>query len=187
MDNLKFIDTNTWEVIDEPNNLIHVDKDIAETIAILNKKGYKTKASCSGHPKIELTLLLNKREKLKNYFYPIEVEYIKELDKVLFYSLVEKVDTYIMFEEVYHFDVLPKGFKYEHQKIENNIVYKNDKKIGILKSESIENKENCTIRKYTKVLNKEKKLYDYKTMCTKLKKTNEELLKWAKELKSLNV
>ena len=38
--NHKYIDSNTFEIV---NNIIEVDEDIAETISILNKKGYYTK------------------------------------------------------------------------------------------------------------------------------------------------
>ena len=52
MDNTKYIDTDTWEICDNPKNYIPVDRGIAKTICVLNKKGYITKSSCEGHHNI---------------------------------------------------------------------------------------------------------------------------------------
>ena len=46
--NHKYINKETFEIVD---NIFEVDEDIAETISILNKKGYYTKYCCSGHVK----------------------------------------------------------------------------------------------------------------------------------------
>ena len=46
--NHKYINSETFEIM---NNIIEVDEAIAETISILNKKGYYTKYCCSGHVK----------------------------------------------------------------------------------------------------------------------------------------
>ena len=52
MDHYSIIDRNTFEVYanaeDYPNAFI-CDKPLAPTISLLNRKGYKTIASCSGH------------------------------------------------------------------------------------------------------------------------------------------
>lgn len=45
---MKYIDKKTFEIIDD-SNYFEVDDNIANTISVLNKKGYKTKACCSGH------------------------------------------------------------------------------------------------------------------------------------------
>ena len=48
MNNHKFIDALSYEIISD-ELIIEVDPDIAEAISLLNQKGYKTKACCSGH------------------------------------------------------------------------------------------------------------------------------------------
>ena len=56
MDQYSLIDRDTLEVFehaeDHPKVFI-CDKRIANSIALLNKKGYKTLASCSGHYRVE--------------------------------------------------------------------------------------------------------------------------------------
>ena len=46
--NNKYISTDNYEIIENPN-FFEVDEEIAETISILNKKGYITLFSCAGH------------------------------------------------------------------------------------------------------------------------------------------
>ena len=62
MDKNSIIDKATFEVCthaeDHPKVFV-CDKPIAPVIALLNKKGYKTVASCSGHYKIEFYEYLN--------------------------------------------------------------------------------------------------------------------------------
>ena len=48
MNNHKFIASTTYEIIPD-ENIIEVDPDIALAISLLNQKGYKTIACCSGH------------------------------------------------------------------------------------------------------------------------------------------
>ncbi len=162
MDNLKFINTKTWEIIDLPEELIYADKDIAETIAIFNKKGYKTRASCSGHPDIIYTQWADDIEKVDEYLYPIRIEYDKSIDKMFFYKMNEEIDIYVMFEDVYSFDNLPEGFNYE--KRENY----------------------CIIRCTIKVHNENNEFYDYETLRDIIKNYNIELLEWAKKIKNNN-
>lgn len=161
MDNIKFINTDTWEIIDEPNNLIHVDKDIAETILLLNKKGYRTKASCSGHPNIEYVQFADSKEKLKDYYNAILLDNIKDDKRVFFYKLIEDIETYVLFDSVYKFDSLPDGFEY----------YEYD--------------DSCKINCFTKIHDDDMNFYDYETLRDKILEVNENLLDWVKELKSL--
>ena len=67
MDKNSIIDKESFEVCtnaeDHPKVFV-CDKLIAPTVALLNKKGYKTFASCSGHYKIEFYEYLN--EDIKN-------------------------------------------------------------------------------------------------------------------------
>ena len=67
MDKNSIIDKESFEVCtnaeDHPKVFV-CDKLIAPAVALLNKKGYKTFASCSGHYKIEFYEYLN--EDIKN-------------------------------------------------------------------------------------------------------------------------
>ena len=56
MDHNSIIDKNTFEIYEHDEdypNIFICDKRIASSIALLNKKGYKTLASCSGHYRLE--------------------------------------------------------------------------------------------------------------------------------------
>ena len=56
MDHNSIIDKNTFEIYEHAEdypNIFICDKRIASSIALLNKKGYKTLASCSGHYRLE--------------------------------------------------------------------------------------------------------------------------------------
>ena len=114
MNNHKFIDSATYEIIPD-ENIIEVDPDIAEAISLLNKKGYKTKACCSGHAlnldyyKQVCDLSLLDEEKIKKN-YP-EYYIVDKTDKT--FSLIAPkgaTGIYVMFAECYHFDALPDGF-----------------------------------------------------------------------------
>ena len=48
VDNNAYISLDNFDIIDKPLVFI-CDKEIAEVISILNKKGYKTTSSCGGH------------------------------------------------------------------------------------------------------------------------------------------
>ena len=71
MDKNSIIDKATFEVCthaeDHPNVFV-CDKQIAPVISLLNKKGYKTFASCSGHYRIEFYEYFDEDiNKLKEY------------------------------------------------------------------------------------------------------------------------
>ncbi len=56
MDHNSIIDRESYEVYENAEDYSKAficDKRIAQSIALLNKKGYKTLASCSGHYRIE--------------------------------------------------------------------------------------------------------------------------------------
>ena len=56
MDQYSLIDRDTlevWEHAEDHPKVFICDKRIAPSIALLNKKGYKTLASCGGHYRIE--------------------------------------------------------------------------------------------------------------------------------------
>ena len=115
MDSSSIIDRHTYEVYkheeDCPFGFI-CDKEIADVVALLNKKGYKTFASCSGH--------------YRNTFYEWFDEDIKNLDEYKndkmniitevrddsfdYISIVDKTLIYILFNGTYDLGVLPEGF-----------------------------------------------------------------------------
>lgn len=101
----KYIDKNTFEIVD---NVFEVDEQIADTISILNKKGYLTLYSCSGH--VKDPRLYEK--------YPIEKaddccdSFIIDDKSILIPYLSTRI--YILFDKEYSFKTLPKNFIIEN-------------------------------------------------------------------------
>lgn len=102
---------------------------------------------------------LEKEENLDKYYYKIPTEHsdpeISKLGYVVFQYIYPKIDTYILFDKEYQFPNLPNGFKQTKN----------------------------SIRKTLDVFNENKESYEMIVLDNKIKKTNEELLEWAKELK----
>ena len=119
MDKNSIIDKESFEVCthaeDHPKVFV-CDKLIAPAVALLNKKGYKTFASCSGHYKIEFYEYLNEYiKKLEEYQKYDDVIIKKVRDNSFDYWLeVSKTENYILFAKEYKFDTLPEGFKVEY-------------------------------------------------------------------------
>ena len=117
----KYLDINKLEYL---NNVIELDDLIADSILELNKKGYKTSASCSGHSNIELYQFnapLKEKQNIINMGYTI----FEESD--LIYSAFPSVSTYcyIKFDKEYKFKKIPNDFVAElNNKLINSI--KND-------------------------------------------------------------
>lgn len=116
MDKNSIIDKETFEVCthaeDHPKVFI-CDKPIAPVIALLNKKGYKTFASCSGHYRIEFYEYFDEDiSKLKEYQNDkrIIIKKIKE-DSFDYWEEVDKTLLYILFDDKYEFDNIPSEFK----------------------------------------------------------------------------
>lgn len=106
--NHKYINKNTFEIVD---NVFEVDDDIAETISILNKKGYYTSFSCSGHVKdSRLYELYDIND--KSIFDDTYLGYIVDSDEVNSKILLPYTFTqiYIMFTSKHDFINLPNGF-----------------------------------------------------------------------------
>ena len=108
MDHCSIIDRTTFEVYKHSEDY---DKLLAPAVALLNKKGYKTYASCQGH--------------YKNEFYEYFDEDIENIDEVkknkniIITNIKEKsfdfikildIYTYILFDSEYKFNNLPKCF-----------------------------------------------------------------------------
>lgn len=116
MDSNSIIDKDTFEVCthaeDHPQVFI-CDKRIAPVIALLNKKGYKTFASCSGHCRIEFHEYFDEDiSKLKEYQNDEKI-IIKKIKHNTFdyWQEVDRTLLYILFDNKYVFDNLPKDFE----------------------------------------------------------------------------
>ena len=138
MDHNSIIDRNTFEVTlhaEDHKDVFICDKAIANVVALLNKKGYNTIASCSGHYKIEyyeyLKEDINKLEEYKNN-NRIIIKEIRDND-FDYWEEVDKTIMYILFDKIYDFNNLPKGFKLDNTREKTCIEYtinfydKNDK------------------------------------------------------------
>lgn len=116
MDKNSIIDKITFEVCthaeDHPKVFV-CDKLIAPVIALLNKKGYKTFASCSGHYRIEFYEYfdedITKLEEYRNN-ERIIIKKIKD-DSFDYWKEIDKTLLYILFTDNYEFDNLPSEFK----------------------------------------------------------------------------
>lgn len=149
MDNLSIIDKNTFEVFkheEECPFAFVCDKHLATVIAELNKKGYETYASCSGHYKSEFYEWfdedISNLEECKNDSKIIITE-IRQ-NSFDYISIIDKTVTYILFTKKYEFDKIPEQFEiYEFDDdrtcIESYINYYDEnnkrKKRGIVEKE----------------------------------------------------
>ena len=115
MDKNSIIDKATFEVCthaeDHPKVFV-CDKPIAPVIALLNKKGYKTVASCSGHYKIEFYEYLNEDIKYLDEYKSDDRIIIKKVKEKTFdyWQEVDRTHMYILFDKDYHFTTLPDDF-----------------------------------------------------------------------------
>lgn len=119
MDKNSIIDKESFEVCtnaeDHPKVFV-CDKLIAPAVALLNKKGYKTFASCSGHYKIEFYEYLNEDIKNLEEYQKYDDVIIKKVrdDSFDYWLEVSKTENYILFAKEYKFDTLPEGFTVEY-------------------------------------------------------------------------
>ena len=128
MDHNSIIDRNTFEVTlhaEDHKDVFICDKEIANAVALLNKKGYKTIASCSGHYKIEFYEYLkediSKLEEYKNN-NRIIIKKIREND-FDYWKEVDKTIMYILFDKKYNFNNLPKGFELDNTREKTCVEY----------------------------------------------------------------
>ena len=167
----KYINLKTFEISWDMPDYIPCDHEIAEAIAILNQKGYKTTASCGGHHSVFDKYVVpwpkeQKEEFLKNQH---KAYVINEDDKYIWYVPKRLSDTtYVAFAEKYSFDSLPKGFKYEEYK--DNEYYR----CMISCLNEMYKDEECKVRKSENEIK------------THLKEAQDSLLEWAKSLKNIN-
>ena len=178
----KFLDLEKLEYNDK---IVEIDDDIAEAILELNRKGYKTYACCSGHSNIELYQYIAPLEEKEEL---IKSGHIVFYEDDMVYTAYPSISThcYVKFDGAYNFENIPNGFRYEtkeeafqvHMKyldkhpelkgIDKNIVY------GDSVSRSIYFLDENDKRKSKEIIEKE------------IKEANEDLLKWVKELKTIN-
>ena len=128
---ISFINKNTYEVVDELDDYIYCDYDIRYIISELNRKGYRTLFSCSGHLDVGLLDYTHKEpiEELEEFLEEAKVDsslHIIKKDDKYFYHKDEKTYTctYISFDKVYDFNVLPKDFVVEVVDNKTNIYKK---------------------------------------------------------------
>jgi len=128
MDHNSIIDRNTFEVTlhaEDHKDVFICDKEIANAVALLNKKGYKTLASCGGHYKIEFYEYLkediSKLEEYKNN-NRIIIKEIREND-FDYWQEVDKTIMYILFDKKYNFNNLPKGFELDNTREKTCVEY----------------------------------------------------------------
>lgn len=118
MDKNSIIDKETFKVYtyaeDHPKVFV-CDKMIAPAVALLNKKGYKTFASCSGHYKIEFYEYFDEDIKNLEEYQNNERIIIKKIKENNFdyWKELDSTITYILFNDKYDFDNLPNGFDIE--------------------------------------------------------------------------
>jgi len=120
MDNARYINIETFEILSSPVNYIPCDKEIADVVAILNSKGYKTIASCAGHNRIQygesFELSIDEfdsyNEAEKKLFKVIRQDDKKIIVKPEMYG----ESTYISFARYYEFQNIPEEFTYEKNK-----------------------------------------------------------------------
>ncbi len=150
MNNTKYIDTNSWKICDTPSGFIPVDKGIAKTICLLNKKGYITKSSCEGHHKISFVDVDEVDIAYLDEFESDSRAIIKEIrdDSFDYWTEITGTSIYILFMDNYKFASIPEGFKLEDGNVlRHNIEYYDNN----LKRRAIPliNEE---IKKYNKIL-----------------------------------
>lgn len=168
---ISFINKKTYEIVDELDDYIYCDYDLRYIIAELNRKGYKTSFSCSGH--IEVGLLdYEHREPIEELDEFLEKSktnsslHLIRKDDQYFYHKDEKVSTYtyIYFDNNYEFKSIPKGFTLELNECKSNLV----KEISFYKDDDYQ------IRKTDKEISNE------------LNETYDDLKRWVDSLDSVN-
>ncbi len=174
MDNTVYINLDNFDISDCLPGNIHCDGEIADIIIELNKKGYKTIASCAGH---------NRSGSIGRYFiqakdyddwvemfgdHPSLVRVEKYDDTHYVYLSKETITTtYVAFADDYKFENLPDGFK--QSKIDNGISL------------------NCRIYYYEDEEEETwQKMKTQKQIDNEINDARARLLAWAKELKPVN-
>ncbi|MDE6284418.1 MAG: hypothetical protein K2M17_01575 [Bacilli bacterium] len=171
MDHNSIIDRNTFEVYTHAEDCPFAfvcDKRIAPVIALLNKKGYTTFASCGGHyiggctERLNMDLsLLKEAQNNPEYF-------IKEIREDSFDCYIENRCThiYILFSQRYDFSFIPEGFR------KNEDEYNGNERITL----------ECDVNYFDDNNRKRKRSY----IENELDKKCNILMNWAKNLPDIN-
>lgn len=165
MDQNSIIDRKTFEVCkyaEDYQDVFICDKPIADAVALLNKKGYKTIASCSGHYQVAFYEYYDEDLSLLEKFRNDDKVIIKKIKDNSFdyWTEIDSTHTYILFDKNYKFQTLPEGF---------------EKNIDVYNSRvSIEKKIS-----YYDENNERKKRYD---VCTQIDEIGYKLKIWAESL-----
>ena len=114
MDNNVFINSKTFDI--EPN-VFACDKLIADSIKILNKKGYITNSSCEGHISFTWHEITNCDLSMLDIASNDERFIVLKVKENSFDYLTrsELTSIYISFEQNYQFKDLPEGFNLEEK------------------------------------------------------------------------
>ena len=153
---MKYIKKESYEIYDDmpqDNNYFEVDEEIANTIMILNKKGYQTSNCCAGHSQAPIIEIQISKEDIPLYdkteAYSIEFKDNKYYAKgPLLGSTI-----YIGFKANYQFKSIPTDFVYRDQQLSYYFLYY-----------------------------KKNEMVDQDKLCSDITKHNNILLKWAEEL-----
>ena len=165
---MKYIDLETFEIIDRVIPIFEVDEAIAEAILLLNKKGYKTLFCCAGHY-VDSPIVMERYSKknyslaiMKDFFATGHMRPVKEDDKYYYSECCQQVLTncYVCFVEDIKLPFVPLGFVQE-----GNVI-------------------SCRIDFFHDFLTDKKKTK--KEIKAEFKTANENLAKWAKELPCLS-
>ena len=164
MDDKSIISKDTFEVFKHEEDCPYAficDKRIAPVIALLNKKGYSTFASCGGHYKNEFYEWFN--EDISNLQSLIEdtkviITEVRD-DSFDYITWVDKTLVYILFDKEYVFENLPEEFE----------IYENDDNRTCIQ---------CFVSYYDENNKRKKRNIVEKELDEKINKLNE----WVKEL-----
>ena len=112
MDHNSLIDKNTYDVYKHAEDcplMFICDKNIASSVALLNKKGYKTYASCGGHYKLEFYEYYDCDISNYDEYSSDDRIIIKRVGNGTFdyWEEVDKTHIYILFDKKYSFANLP--------------------------------------------------------------------------------
>ena len=124
---MAYLDLNNYQIWALSNidgfhdDHVEIDEVIAPIISELNRKGYKTKFCCSGHPYFSLCeVLVTSEESAKGIVGLVETEESGDPDfPIRAFHLIRDDDFYILFSECSSMDFsipLPEGFRWFDEK-----------------------------------------------------------------------